>query len=153
MKTATDAGTQPQTQIRDDHATIFKLVASIEANLGARMKPEEWVTSVTHQLMALGELLVPHFRLERDAELYDHGHSHAPHLAEEFKRLERQHQEFLNEIGAVLALARSAMDPDPELVQRLSARVTALFAAMREHESAENELLIRYVGEDDGVGD
>jgi hypothetical protein len=140
-------------RIRDEHKRIFALIHELEATFGARTDLDEWIATVTHRLVDLGELLAPHFRFERDSALYSDAPTRAPHLATRLDRLLGQHATFLTELGSILALARGTLDPDEELRKRLTTRIAALFAEMRQHEAAETELLGDAFQDDLGVGD
>ncbi len=150
---AYDQGTTAVDRIRDEHRRILKLIGELEATFGARMDLDEWIAAVTHRLMELGELLTPHFRFERDSALYTEAPLRMPHLANKLDRLLGQHSAFVGELGAILALARGTLDPDEELKQRLTARIGALFADMRQHEAAETDILSDSFQDDLGVGD
>lgn len=144
---------KPHERIRSDHARIFKLVASIERLVAAKKPTDAWINELSHGLLELGEHLAPHFRFERDAMAEDDGDQLPQHLLPELNRLLSEHELFLAELGAILALARGALDPSPALAKQLAARTAALFEGLRRHEEAETELLFRSFQEELGGGD
>ena len=151
--TPDDDGKAVADRIQDEHHAIFKQVRELEAFLVVKASADEWVSGVTRRLSGLGEVMAPHFRYERESALYTEAPIKAPHLAGKIERLLGEHQRFLTELGAIIAAARGALDPDEGLMQQLTERVTTLFAELRSHEASENEVLSDAFLDDIGVGD
>lgn len=143
----------PQDRVREEHARIFKLVGSIERLLSAKKPTDAWLNELSQGLLELAQHLAPHFRFERDAVREGDDDQLPPHLLPELRRLMAEHELFLADLGAILALARGALDPTPALVKQLAARTRALFDGLRRHEEAETDLLFRAFQEELGAGD
>ncbi len=122
------------------------------------------IRDFTHQLENVGELrelltrlaelrvaLVAHFLGEEAAEgLYDMIRSMSPRLLGRVAQLEKEHQTFLADIDALAARARACLAGP---VAELLGHAQGLARRLRNHEAAEDEVMLDTLYTDLGQGD
>jgi Hemerythrin HHE cation binding domain len=103
------------------------------------------------RLAALRSALLPHFLVEEAADgFYDMIRSMAPRLLGRMDQLEREHQALLADIDALTARARACLAGP---VAEVLADAHRLTRRLRNHEAAEDEILLDTMYTDLGQGD
>ena len=142
-------------EVLEGHATIRQLMADLEAFMSQKPEvPPTWMKATADKLQALNDLLVEHFHIESGMPVFAETALVAPRYAAKLERLEGQHSEFLAEMKALMSTANEgATKADHAGVQALSTRIRALFVAIGQHESEENEIFMSAHWDDLGAQD
>src|SRR5574341_1183181 len=129
-------------QIVAEHRRIRDLTHQLDDTSGLR----ELLTG----LAELRAALVAHFLREEEAEgLFDMIRSMAPRLLERMTQLEHEHQSILEDIDALGARARACLAGP---VAEVLGEARAVTRRLRNHEAAEDEVLLDTVYNDLGQG-
>lgn len=125
-----DAGSRQQ--IADDHKALGKLLVSLETTRDPH--------ALLPQLEALAGLLQGHFRREEAADgFHEMVSGSAPHLLPSVQSLFDEHREMATQLDDLKAQARQCIEGP---VAQLLAGTSELIVRLREHEQAEDELVV-----------
>lgn len=124
-------------QIADDHLALRLLLRAIDGTLSEERSRD--AEQLTVNLETLTKHLAKHFKQEEMSELYLHVPQRMPELAEQLAALKVDH-------GTLLELAIDASGAAGRLVEaqaEVTQLVSDLVEKLRDHESAESEIIQR----------
>lgn len=142
-------------EIKEDNRQLRNLLSETKAvfsDLGSAFPPHK---SVVDLLWRLRDQLAMHFSLEDAFGYFDDAIAEAPRLSEQAEFLRRQHDDLFLQVCELVEESEQLLYGDGSSRHRaaLAERYFAFYGAFREHESRENELILRAFDDDIGVGD
>lgn len=138
----------------EEHKQITKLVAELERWLDEPADcPHSWTDCLRERLEPLAKILGPHFDGEEASPLFRDVPVDFPRFAGPLDRLFGEHRDIVQEVHALLDIARSTTDPVRAQVRELTLRAKMLVFTLRRHESEENEILQQAYWDDLSAGD
>lgn len=108
------------------------------------------------QLVALQDALETHFALEEFYGYFQNALVTNPSLSPQAEAIRNEHQELFLQLNQIVEIAEQILyrECSPETTVETVTKQFDLFrAALRRHEQAENELMMRLCNEEIGVGD
>jgi Hemerythrin HHE cation binding domain len=141
--------------LKAEHRELGHLVHGVEAALAAAAE-EGWqgqrTSHVLEQLVTLRDFMGHHFAQEEEGGYLEEALSHAPRLAPQAARLQRQHPQLLARIDDVCDLARKRHD-DASAWPAIHDNAQAAMKELLSHEAGENQLVQQAFNVDVGLAD
>lgn len=136
-------------KILTEHEDLRALLQASERHVQQPAGSDAWLENLRETLSGLVELCVEHFRLEEQAGLHVQLREQSPRLAFRLENLLSDHLRILE------ALRKLVTDLPIESIasgeaDRVKERVLGVLEAVREHERAENEVMMDAYWEDLG---
>ena len=127
-------------EILSDHNTLRALIGALEKHFQQRADAELWYETLREKVSALVDLCCEHFRLEEQSGLHVQLRQQSPRHAFRLEKLLGEHASILaglQNLATDLATdSITAIETDS-----LKERVLLALESVRQHESAENEVM------------
>ena len=138
-----------ETRILSDHKDLRGVLHALEQHLHQPLDSDGWLGNLREELCGLVDLCSVHFGLEEETGLHVELRERSPHLASRLERLVSDHGRIL---GALQKLVTDLPEPSTALNQAhpLKAAVLEALQTLREHERAENAIMMEAYWDDLG---
>ncbi len=136
-------------KILSEHEDLHALLQALERHVQQSAGSDAWLENLRKKLSGLVDLCSEHFRLEEQAGLHAQVREKSPRLAFRLEKLLSDHFRILEGlrklVGDLPTRSITSGEADP-----LKERVLGLLEAVRDHERAENEVMMDAYWEDLG---
>lgn len=128
-------------KILSEHQHLRALLKALEQHLQQPGESDVWLTGLRDMLAGLVDVCSEHFKLEEEAELHVQLREQSPRLASRLEKLLAEHARILAELQKLVAdLATPSAAPGQ--TERLKQQVSSALEEVRQHERAENEVMM-----------
>ncbi len=141
-------------EIKQDNVQLKEILHQTATEFSAEIKVD--AKSAVDQLIALQDVLETHFALEEFYGYFQNALVTNPALSPRAEAIRNEHQDLFLQLNQIVDLAEQVLyrECSPETTMDTVFSQFGLFqAALRGHEQAENELMMRMCNEEIGVGD
>ncbi|MGD8316864.1 MAG: hemerythrin domain-containing protein [Myxococcales bacterium] len=128
-------------QILSEHKHLRALLQALEQHLQQPVDSDAWLPRLRNMLSGLVDLCSDHFRLEEETGLHIQLRDQSPRLASRLEQLLSDHSRILDELQKVAADLPTDSVVANE-VGPLKERALGALQDIREHERAENEVMM-----------
>jgi len=136
-------------RILSEHKNLRALLRKVERSVQQPAGSDAWMENLRRTLSDLVDLCAEHFRLEEQAGLHVQLRDQSPRLAFRLQKLLAEHSGILDTLEKLVtelpAQAVTSRDVEP-----LKQSVSVALEAVRQHERAENEVMMDAYWEDIG---
>lgn len=134
-----------------EHKQLAQDVAAVD-DWAATGTPRNssWGAEMSKRAATAVEHLKHHFGGKAEQELFEDFLERSPHLSDRLKKLTAEHAVIIHELKDVAEQSKKAAGKE---LDRVARKARAAVALLRRHEAEENELILRSVFDDVGVGD
>lgn len=142
-------------EIKEDNRNLRLLQDELEALMQDRQRRLEHRRYLAQLLGRFRDQLAMHFALEEAFGYFDDPVSVAPRLSNRADQLRLQHATLFDEICRLVEEAETMAVRESSLakMQQFAERLELFQVTLRNHETAENDLILEAFDEDIGVGD
>lgn len=129
-------------QILSEHNDLRAVLQALEEHLRQPADSGGWLSSLQDELSGLLNLCSAHFRVEEEGGLHIQLRDQAPRLASRLEKLVSDHSRILESLQVLLTELQAETfrpnEPDPPCKKQ----VLRVLESLREHERAENEVMM-----------
>lgn len=136
-------------KILSEHKNLRALLRELEQHLQQPAGSGAWLENLRQALFGLVDLCSEHFKLEEQTGLHVELREQSPRLASRLEKLLSDHGRILEGLRQLVAdLPTESMAPSD--TEPLKERILGVMETVREHERAENEVMMDAYWEDLG---